>query len=61
MNTQPKITLRKWAESRYNPVPHDKTLQRWARDVLIIPPPEKVGRTYYVEPNAEYRDHKRVS
>lgn len=49
-----KITLKAWAEARYKPPPHKKTLQRWARDGWIYPMPELVGKTYYVEENAVF-------
>jgi hypothetical protein len=44
--------------SKYAPPPNLDTLRRWARDLKIFPFPQKVGRTYYVEPDAEYRDHR---
>lgn len=56
-----KVTLKEWAASRFSQPPHEKTLRRWARELLIFPPPKKVGRTYYVEPTAEYMDYRRVS
>lgn len=49
-----KITLRAWAAQNFEPPPAPKTLQRWARDCWIFPIPEKVGRTYYVEPHARF-------
>lgn len=54
-----KITLEEWAKRRYEKPPNRDTLRRWARDLLIFPFPEKTGRTYYVDPNAQYRDHRR--
>lgn len=55
MKRQPKITLEEWAVRRYQPPPTTHTLRRWARDLKIFPFPEKVGRAYYVDPEAEYR------
>jgi hypothetical protein len=49
-----KITLRAWAEANFDPPPSAKTLQRWARDCWIFPIPVKVGRSYYVEPEARF-------
>jgi hypothetical protein len=49
-----KVTLEAWAAPRYCPPPSIKTLRRWARECRIFPAPEKVGRTYYVEPDARY-------
>lgn len=56
-----KVTLQDWAREKYQPPPNKDTLRRWARDSKIFPPPEKVGRTYYVEPTAEYIDYRHVS
>ena len=36
--------------------PHANTLLRWVHDGRIRPHPKKVGRTYFVEPSAEYID-----
>lgn len=52
--TAKRITLRAWAEAHFNPAPSDKTLQRWARDCWIFPVPQKVGRAYYVYPDARF-------
>lgn len=48
-----KVMLRDWAARRYDPVPSDFTLRRWARDGEIVPAPEKVGKHYYVDEKAE--------
>lgn len=55
----PKITLERWAERHYDPPPNPDTLRRWARERKIFPFPQKVGRTYYVEPTAQYKDTRR--
>lgn len=53
------ITLEAWATATYGECsPHINTLRRWARDSLIVPTPEKHGRTYYVSPNARYYDYR---
>jgi hypothetical protein len=49
-----QITLHAWASARFDPVPHEKTLRRWARDLKIYPYPEKVGRSYLVIEDAIY-------
>lgn len=56
------ITLEAWAVATYGEAsPHINTLRRWARDSLIIPTPEKHGRTYYVSPSAHYCDYRSPS
>lgn len=53
------ITLERWASETYGQdAPHINTLRRWARDALIVPTPEKHGRTYYVRPDARYHDFR---
>lgn len=56
MTPAPKIPLRTWAERLWSPVPSQRTLERWTRDGRILPPPQKVGRAYYVLPTARYVD-----
>lgn len=48
------LTLEGWAATKFQPPPSTFTLRRWARERLIMPQPMKVGRTYYVSPNARY-------
>lgn len=48
-----KITLHAWAAKRYDPAPSAWVLRRWVREGEIVPKPEKVGRDYYVDENAE--------
>ncbi|WP_395701231.1 excisionase [Aquabacterium sp.] len=48
-----KILLLEWASRRYDPPPPLFTLRRWAREGEIQPPPELVGKAYYVLENAE--------
>lgn len=59
---RPKVTLEQWAAAKYNPPPSLYTLRKWARDCWIYPLPEKVGRTYYVDPDARFvgRDYMRI-
>lgn len=47
-----KIPLCQWGEARYDPPPSAWTLRRWVREGQIYPPPEKVGKGYYVHPDA---------
>lgn len=54
-----KITLEEWAKRRYSEPPNVDTLRRWARELKIFPFPVKHGRTYYVDPSAEYKEHRR--
>ena len=58
MTAQPKIPLHTWASSKWEPPPSPSTLGRWVRNANIDPPPEKVGRTYYVDRNARYIDNR---
>lgn len=48
------ITLQAWAERKFDPMPHRNTLHRWAQDGSIVPAPFKLGRDYYVVPNARH-------
>lgn len=56
MKPAPKIPLPAWAASQWDPPPPRETLWRWARMGRIAPPPQKVGRQYYVDPQAKYVD-----
>lgn len=49
-----KITLEAWAAANFDPPPSKQSLWRMARECHIFPAPVKVGRTYYVEPDARY-------
>lgn len=56
-----KITLEAWAALHYDPPPSLRTLREWARDGRIQPAPQKVGRTYYVRPDAMHIDDNVVT
>lgn len=56
MKPQPKIKLTAWAARKWDPPPCKRTLINWTRDARIEPQPERVGHTYYVDPNAKYID-----
>ena len=58
---QPKILLSAWAATQYSPPPSAWTLRQWARDGDIYPPPEKVGRDWYVDPHARRQTAQRPS
>jgi hypothetical protein len=49
-----KITLTAWAFQEFDPPPAERTLRLWVRDGRIVPAPIKVGRTYYVQPEAKH-------
>jgi hypothetical protein len=55
---QPKalIPLKAWAEMAF-PVktPHKNTLLNWVHNGRITPAPEKVGKTWFVVPDAHYQ------
>lgn len=55
---QPKlIPLEVWAEQMFGEhAPHRNTLLNWRRNAKIWPLPIKVGRKYFVSPDAEYVD-----
>lgn len=48
-----KIPLADWAEMHYDPPPSAWTLRQWVRAGQIVPAPEKVGKGYYVAPDAQ--------
>lgn len=48
-----KLLLTEWAAKHYSPPPPLFTLRRWARDGEIWPPPEKVGKAWYVDESAQ--------
>lgn len=47
-----KIPLTEWAARRYDPPPSAWVLRKWVRAGEIYPPPELVGKTYFVHTNA---------
>ena len=48
-----KILLSAWAALHYDPPPSVWVLRQWVRSCQIFPAPEKVGKAYYVEPDAQ--------
>ena len=53
-----RVTLQAWAEGNLGiePTPCYRTLLRWLHSDLIYPRPVKVGKSYYVDPDAVYVD-----
>lgn len=52
MSAPKKILLAEWASRRYDPPPSAWVLRKWVRAGEIYPPPEMVGKAYYVDENA---------
>lgn len=48
-----KITINLWAEKNYTPAPTPWVLGQWRRAGQIHPIPERVGREWYVEEDAQ--------
>jgi hypothetical protein len=54
------ILLESWAKLVYGEdAPSVHTLRRWAREKRLWPEAELQGRSYYVDPEAVYRDPRR--
>lgn len=49
-----KIPLREWASRNFSPAPCKNTLSSWVKSGRISPMPVFIGRSYYVDENAEY-------
>lgn len=56
---QPKlVSLKDWAERTFGDhKPHVNTLRNWVNNGHIYPRPQKIGRGWYVKPDAEYRSN----
>lgn len=48
-----KVTLAQWAAQHYDPAPTTWVLGQWRRAGQIHPAPERVGREWYVEQDAQ--------
>jgi len=48
-----KITIKAWAEKHYDPPPSRRIVSGWRIAGCIHPPPEKVGRSWFVDENAQ--------
>jgi predicted site-specific integrase-resolvase len=44
-----KILISAWAARLYSPAPSAFVLRKWCRNGEIYPPPEKVGRDWFVD------------
>ncbi|WP_321904450.1 excisionase [Paraburkholderia tropica] len=51
-----KIRLDEWIAREFDPPPAVRTARQWIKDRKIYPPPQKIGRAYYVDDKAVYRD-----
>lgn len=47
-----KITLEEWAAKSYSKPPTARALGNWRRQGQIYPPPERVGREWFVPEDA---------
>jgi hypothetical protein len=47
-----KVLLTAWAAARYDPPPSAWVLRQWVRRGEVYPPPELVGKAYYVDEKA---------
>ena len=57
--TQKKVLLLAWGCAHFDPPPSLYTLRSMARMGKIQPAPVKVGKAYYVEPDARVVDPSR--
>lgn len=48
-----KILLSAWAAANYDPPPSEYTLRKWARDGLLSPAPERVGKYWMIPEDAK--------
>lgn len=49
------VPIRVWAEMMFGEhAPHKNTLRNWINSGRIHPRPRKIGRSWYVQPDAEY-------
>lgn len=53
-----KITLAQWAAMHYSPAPSTWVLSEWRRAGQIHPLPERVGREWYVDQDAQRVTHE---
>lgn len=49
-----KLSLTEWAARKFSPPPAERTLRLWVSAKRIVPAPIKIGRRYYVEPDAKH-------
>jgi len=55
-NQQPKLVpIRAWAAKTFGDyAPHPNTITKWIANGHIVPAPQKIGRGYFVTPDAKY-------
>ncbi|QBR00479.1 excisionase [Paraburkholderia pallida] len=51
-----KIRLDEWLKREFDPPPAIRTARQWIKNRKIFPAPEKVGRSYYVDDKAVFRN-----
>lgn len=60
MSDKKLILLTEWGEARFSPPPSLWTLRAMARAGKISPRPVKIGKAYYVHPDAQPVDPNRA-
>ena len=60
MSEKKLILLEEWGKAHFDPAPSLWTLRAMVRAGKISPQPVKVGKAYYVEPNARVVDPNRA-
>ncbi len=59
MNESQYLSLAEWATAKFGAnAPCLNTLRRWARDGIIVPKPQKIGRAYMVVPTARHMNEQ---
>lgn len=53
-----RITLSQWLADTFEQPPTMDTARKWCRDGRIRPRPVKIGRSYFLQPDAEYVQHE---
>lgn len=48
------VRIEQWAASRFERAPTAATLRRWCRIGCISPAPRKIGRAWFVAPDAQW-------
>lgn len=51
-----KVLLDDWTKRNFDPPPAIRTVRQWIKEHKIYPAPIKVGRSYYVDQDAMFRD-----
>ncbi|WP_322629950.1 excisionase [Halothiobacillus sp.] len=53
------ITLEQWLARTFEEPPAMDTARRWCRDGKIQPAPKKIGRSFFLQPDAEHVQNDR--